>query len=367
MSVSESATMASSITNDKIPPDLARFLNSGAFYRLSPDRFRLYWGPWKPLADGALEGFHLAFQEFFASELKSFQATEVREFSRGDLIRFLEPGLGTGTQWVQAGFQEPDKAAFEVGFQIIQGKIQRGEIEKAVPIAVARSSAKPLNEDVLGGMLKMLSLPIDLHAYGYWHEGRGLLGATPEVLFHRKSMVVQTMALAGSMPKEDAATRTPLLKDPKEMREHELVINDLMARLKPLGWLKKHDTEVLELPTLFHLKTKFEVSGCAKRDPELVRLLHPTPALGVAPRAYGFQWLRELPDQKDRGLFGAPILFSLSNDETLALVAIRSILWDENGSRVPSGCGLVATSELEREWHELAVKRRTLFSLLGLP
>lgn len=351
---------------EKIPADLARFLNSGAFYRLSPDRFRLYWGPWKPLQDGVTDGFHLAFQDFFASELKSYQATEVQEFSRGDLIRFLEPALGTGTRWSKNAFQEPDRAGFETSFQIIQGKIQRGEIEKAVPIATARSAVKPEMEDIAGGMLKMLSLPAELHVYGYWNESRGLLGATPEVLFHRKAMVVQTMALAGSMPKEDAATRTPLLKDPKEMREHELVVNDLMARLKPLGWLKKHETEVLELPTLFHLKTKFEISGCAKRDPELVRLLHPTPALGVAPRAYGFQWLRELPDQKDRGLFGAPVLFSLSNDETLALVAIRSILWDENGSRVSSGCGLVATSELEREWHELAVKRRTLFSLLGL-
>lgn len=347
---------------DKIPSPLARFLDSGAFYRLSPDRYRLYWGPWKEAQDD----FHLAFQEFFGADLKGFRATEVQEFNREDLARFLEPALGTGSKWTKSSFVEPEKSSFEQSFQIIQGKIQRGEIEKAVPIVFAKSPVTPAAEDIVGGMLRMRDLPVALHAYGFWDHGRGILGATPEILFHRKAMLLETVALAGSCPREDAANRTPLLKDPKEMREHELVVNDLMTRLKPLGWLKKSETEVLELPTLLHLQTRFEVSGCAKRDSELVKLLHPTPALGVAPRAYGFQWMRELPEQKDRALFGAPLLFRVSDDETMALVAIRSILWDEAGSRVGSGCGIVAASEIDREWQELAVKRRTMFQVLGM-
>lgn len=347
---------------DRIPDLLSRFLNSGAFYRLSPDRFRLYWGPWK----SSPENFHLAFQEFFGSDLKAYQAAEVQEFNRGDLTRFLEPVLGTGANWKRANFEEPAKALFEQAFQVVQGKIQRGEIEKAVPIVFSKSPDRPAMEDIAGGILKMLTLPDELNAYGFWDSGRGILGATPEILFHRKAMVVQTVALAGSCPREEIGTRTPLLKDPKEMREHELVVNDLLARLKPLGWLKKYDTDVLELPTLQHLRTRFEVSGCAKRDIELVKILHPTPALGVAPRAYGFQWMRELPEQKDRALFGAPVLFSLATDETIALVAIRSILWDESGSRVGSGCGLVSSSEIDREWNELAVKRNTVYKILGL-
>lgn len=347
---------------DKISGSLASFLKSGAFYRLSEDRFRLYWGPWKEKADD----FHLAFQDFFGPELKSFQATEIQEFTREDLQRFLEPALGTGSTLTKASFQEPEKSSFEQSFQIIQGKIQRGEIEKAVPIVFAKSALTPSMQDIAGGMMKLMSLPETLNAFGFWDGPRGIIGATPEILFHRQAMIVQTVALAGSCPRSEVETRTSLLKDPKEMREHELVVNDLMTRLKPLGWLKKFDTEILELPTLLHLKTRFEVSGCAKRDSELVKLLHPTPALGVAPRAYGYQWMRELPEQKDRALFGAPILFRLANDETRALVAIRSLLWDEAGSRIGSGCGLVAASEIDREWNELAVKRASVFQMLGI-
>ena len=347
---------------DKISASLSKFLNSGAFYRLSEDRFRLYWGPWTE----SNENFHLAFQDFFASELKSYQASEVQEFNRADLIRFLEPVLNTGKAWKKENFKEPDPQLFNQSFQIVQGKIQRGEIEKAVPIVFAKTNDRPQAEDIVNGILKMASLPPNLNVYGFWDGKRGIMGATPEVLFHRKAMVLQTMALAGSCPRAEMGTRTPLLKDEKEMREHELVVNDLVTRLKPLGWLKKYETEILELPTLLHLCTRFEVTGCSKRDSELVRLLHPTPALGVAPRAYGFQWMRELPEQKDRTLFGAPILFALSNDETLALVAIRSILWDEEGSRIGSGCGLVASSELDREWNELSVKRRSVYQMIGI-
>lgn len=347
---------------DKIPGSLADFLSSGAFYRLSADRFRLYWGPWKEKADD----FHLAFEDFFGAELKSFQASEVQEFTREDLRRFLEPALGQGSGLKRASFQEPERSSFEQSFQAIQGKIQRGEIEKAVPIVFSKSPVRPSAGDVAGAILKLMNLPEALHVYGFWDGPRGLIGATPEILFHRQSMIVQTVALAGSCPRAEIANRIPLLKDPKEMREHELVVNDLMTRLKPLGWLKKSETEILELPTLQHLRTKFEVTGCAKRDTELVKLLHPTPALGVAPRAYGYQWMRELPEQRDRALFGAPVLFRLADDETLALVAIRSLLWDEAGSRIGSGCGLVSASEIEREWHELSVKRETVFQMLGI-
>lgn len=347
---------------DKMPDQVSRFLNSGAFYRLSQDRFRLFWGPWKPSG----EAFHLAFQDFFSSELKTLEATEVLEMTRGDLIRFLEPATQGERAWKMAEFSEPDKAGFEQSFRIVQGKIQRGEIEKAVPIVFAKSPARPQASDLVNSILQMTSLPPELNVFGFWDQGRGIIGATPEILFHRKAMIVQAVALAGSCPKEDVESRLPLLKDPKEMREHELVINDLIARLKPLGWLKKFETEVLELPTLLHLKTRFEVSGIAKRDTELVKLLHPTPALGVAPRAYGFQWMRELPEQKDRGLFGAPLLFSLSSEETVALVAIRSVLWDEQGSRIGSGCGIVDSSELEQEWKELAAKRNSVRRMLDL-
>lgn len=345
-----------------LPEKLARFLNSGAFYRISQDQIMLAEGPWS--ADS--ESYQFATQDFFSTEVMFFRANQVLTLNRGDFLRFLEPALAQPRTLKSHHFIPADKAHFETSFQIIQGKIQRGEIEKAVPVVFSRATQTPIAIDRAHAIASLLASPTELHAFGFWNSNDGVIGGTPEILFHRKSMIVQTMALAGSMPKSEEHNRVSLLQDSKELREHELVVNDLVTKLKPLGWLKKYDTEVLELPTLYHLRTRLEVGGCSKRDLELIKLLHPTPALGVAPRAYGYSWMRDLPEQYDRELFGGPFLVRISADETIALVAIRSLFWSEKGSRIGTGCGIVSASELDREWAELAAKREAVFAALGL-
>lgn len=138
-----------------------------------------------------------------------------------------------------------------------------------------------------------------------------------------------------------------------------------MQRLRPFGWMRIDPTVVLELPTMLHLKTPISITGCQKSAGELTRFLHPTAALGVAPRGYGHRWLRELPGQIDRGQFGGPVLFRFGN-WARTLVAIRSLFWNEKGSSVWAGCGLVAASQVDREWHEAQTKLRSVFEMLAI-
>jgi menaquinone-specific isochorismate synthase len=205
-----------------------------------------------------------------------------------------------------------------------------------------------------------------LYVYGYWQNGEGILGATPETLFVRTAEQVRTMALAGTLSKKSGKTPREFLKDPKELHEHQLVVKDIQQRLQRLGWVRTAATEVIELPTLYHLRTLIEIDVHNADIQELVQLLHPTPALGVSPRNYGLGWMRDLPYQKDRGLFGAPLLFSLSENETICLVAIRNLQWSAAGSRIGSGGGLVSASDLQSEWKELALKRESVMKALGL-
>jgi menaquinone-specific isochorismate synthase len=287
-------------------------------------------------------------------------------FNSDQLKRQVEPYL-SGTRGLSRGnFLPPSQDHFAESFRLIQGKIHREEIEKAVPIVFAQSEGKPQPADLANFMMQSLQYGPELFPFGFWDHGRGVFGATPEFLFRRQAMVVESMALAGSCPKSEKAERMPLLKDPKELREHELVVNDLTTRLKALGWLQQYPTEEIELPHLFHLRTRFELTGCTKQDIELVHHLHPTAALGVAPRAYGFSWLRELPEQSDRGLFGAPMLFKINPEESICLVAIRSLTWDEQGSRIGAGCGIVRDSQLEREWREACAKIEFTKNLLAI-
>jgi menaquinone-specific isochorismate synthase len=52
--------------------------------------------------------------------------------------------------------------------------------------------------------------------------------------------------------------------------------------------------------------------------------------------------------------------------ETLCLVAIRNMQWDENGSRMGAGCGIVKESLPEREWQEVQQKLSSIQIMLGL-
>ena len=90
-----------------------------------------------------------------------------------------------------------------------------------------------------------------------------------------------------------------------------------------------------------------------------------TPALGVAPRSAGYEWMKILPGQEGRRRFGAPFAF-LDKESCLCLVAIRNIQWDQEGRRIGSGCGIVAASEEPREWRELFQKRQSVKKILGL-
>ncbi|MBX3016579.1 MAG: chorismate-binding protein [Bdellovibrionaceae bacterium] len=351
--------MAQSV-NESIQWDV--FWKTGAFLRLSQEEFLLLEGPFTKCADHEADfgGFH-----FFGEDEQWWKARRRLKLGREELRRSLEGQLGPRSLF-RNDFTPPTPESFESAFRLIQGKIQREEIEKAVPILKTESAKTPGPADLAHAFFTLWNLPMNLHVYGFWNEGRGVIGATPETLFELEGTTMKTMALAGSCPKAEAVDRIPLLKDPKELKEHQIVVDDLAIRLKTLGWMRSDPVAMIELPTLFHLITRFEVTGINKTPKEIMRHLHPTPAMGVAPRAYGYQWLKDLTDQKDRGFFGAPLFFRKDQEQSVALVAIRSLFWDAKGARIFAGCGVVAASQAEREFAEIGAKMDSVFQMLGL-
>lgn len=263
-------------------------------------------------------------------------------------------------------WEEPKKSDFLQALEVIQAKIAKKEIQKAVPVIFARTS-HPITAPLRARMLlSLLDAPSTLFVYGIWQGFEGVLGATPETLFEYTDGELKTMALAGTCPKEDATSRESLLKDEKEMQEHLLVLEDLKTVLKPWGEVVIEGPQILELPTLFHLQTRIRVKcGETPSFTDLIERLHPTPALGVAPRNYGYQWMKELSGQQGRARYGAPFAF-LAKEEALCLVGIRNIQWNETSSMIGSGCGIVAASDFEREWRELYQKRLSVRKILGL-
>ena len=90
---------------------------------------------------------------------------------------------------------------------------------------------------------------------------------------------------------------------------------------------------------------------------ELVRLLHPTPALGIAPRDQ-FPLLKEWREGATH--LGAPFGLRVNAQNFLCLVSIRNLRWDSEFYYVENGCGIVEESHLDDEWRELKFKRESV-------
>jgi menaquinone-specific isochorismate synthase len=262
-------------------------------------------------------------------------------------------------------WQTPDIDSFAPIFNSARAAFDRHDFSKIVPVLFEHGR-------YVGDLLALLApqlalLPHGLTAYGYSYHSHGMIGATPELLFRSERRGYATMALAGTRP---VARAEELLRDPKELREHRFVVDDIVRRLAPFGNIEIGAIGIMRMPSIAHLITPiyFAENGAEKMSfSEMVRRLHPTAALGVSPRnVAGDRWLREADRGVKRRSFGAPFGLERPDRSALAVVAIRNVQWQGASVRIGSGAGLLPESQLEREFEELRQKREQVKALFGL-
>lgn len=253
----------------------------------------------------------------------------------------------------------PDEDAFFKIHSEICEKLIGGEFKKVVPYI---SDVYAFSENLSWrNWPRARDLWTDQWAYGFHMNDEGMVGVTPEILFHVRGQTLTTMALAGT----GRLGGPSLLEDKKEKLEHDLVIEHIVQSLRGLGAITVGQTQELNYPKLKHLKTPIHLQ--LENPPvfgDLIHRLHPTAALGGWPRAEALNFLREKGEP--RGRFGAPFGF-IRGEQMLAVVAIRSLQWQKNRAQVFSGAGVVSGSVAEREWRELQLKRRATLEQLGAP
>lgn len=348
--------------------NFTNFLESGALLRTAPNSWFLLQGPFQAQTSVTRREVALFLPDFFFESEQNYWIPESFHRLTDDELQQLcaefDKSLLPKMPWAGAELQ-----SFSDSYQAIQEKIHNAGLKKAVPVVFEKSTESVSPSRLVSMIVSLLQAPPSLFVFGFWQNGRGVLGATPEVLLRQQGRQLTTMALAGTCPKAETAQRKPLLEDAKERLEHDLVVQDIQSSLSHYGEVQMQGPQVLELPTLLHLKTEIQ---CRLAAPEKFSFfeacaaLHPTPALGVSPRDYGYEWMKALPEQKNRRGFGAPWGLQWAEDEALCLVAIRNLQWDADGSRIGSGCGIVAQSDLQQEWRELSQKRTSVKKILGL-
>ncbi len=288
---------------------------------------------------------------------------EWRELSLDELRR----EVGAERAMPVLEWQAPDRAAYETTFAEIGRRLAGGTLHKAVPVVAAAACLEADDPDLGPALLaRAAAMPPGSAIYGLWSDGMGVVGATPEHLFRRNADgTISTVAVAGTYP---PGASDALRADPKELAEHRSVVDDITSQLAPLGAVTTGPLDVLELPHMAHLKTDIALAPSrAVTFEELVRTLHPTAALGLAPRDADGTLRRGLLDvEGGRGRFGAPFGFEWPDGRAICLVAIRNVQWSDRRLSIVVGGGVIAESRLEREWQELELKQRSVRRMLGL-
>ena len=335
-----------------------------AFVQTAPGRLFVGWGPFEQLPFRRPERPAFYVTDFFLDDPHPWRhPAEWEELSTEELAERLGSHEAPEISWDPLAGDD-----FARLFQSAQDAFARGDFTKIVPVLFESGRFAQRGEWWRYFFSRLPSLPPGLWAYGYSYKSHGMIGATPEVLFQGERHGYRTMALAGTRP---VARAEELLHDPKERREHRLVVDDIVRRLAPFGNIEIGPLGLLRLPNIAHLITPifFAESGGAEKMSftEMVRRLHPTAALGVSPRTpAGERWLREADRGVKRRAFGAPFGIEREDRSALSLVAIRNVQWEGDKVRVGSGAGLLAESALERELDELRQKREQVKALFQI-
>ncbi|MBK5259921.1 MAG: chorismate-binding protein [Thermoanaerobaculia bacterium] len=336
-----------------------------AFIQTGPDRLFVGWGPFEQLPFRRPQRPAFFITDFFLDEAKPWwHPAESEEISVDELVRkFGEQGH----HHPDIDWQPLSSRRFEELFESAQAGIACGDFKKIVPVVFEEGEIVRGNAPWRELIERLASLPRGLWAYGCSIGSRGFIGATPEVLFQSRGRGYSTMALAGTRP---LARAGELLNDSKEMREHRIVVDDIVRRLAPFGNVEIGALGIMRLPAIAHLITPIffmEISEERMSFADMVRRLHPTAALGVSPRTEaGERWLREHDRDAQRRTFGAPFGFEREERFAVALVSIRNIEWDERRVRIGSGAGIIAESLADSELEELRQKREQVKALFGL-
>jgi menaquinone-specific isochorismate synthase len=203
----------------------------------------------------------------------------------------------------------------------------------------------------------------------------GFIGASPETLVRRTGLDVLSHPLAGTVARSgdtatDAALLAGLMASGKDRHEHQLVVDQIAAKLRPLCQHLEVPPvpSVLALRNVSHLGTELRgtLADGSASSLALAALLQPTAAVGGLPTEAALSWQRH-NEGFDRGTYAGPVGWVDSRGDGEWALGLRSA--DVSGCRATlyAGNGIVAASVPDAELAETQLKLQALLAALVRP
>lgn len=272
---------------------------------------------------------------------------------------------------VMENYKEPYKQEYLQSIQKVTDCIKAGDAEKVV---IARSLSLQFEEQVASPQIlsHVIHEQPESYLFGLEHEEMLFFGASPERLVKVEEGQAFSSCVAGSIRRgqtadEDKELGQALLNDEKNRGEHHYVVEMITETFKKNCSNVKvpKQPKLLKIRDIQHLYTPVEgVLNDGATILQLVKHLHPTPALGGVPRKEAMEMIRTF-EPMNRGLYAAPVGWVDADGNGEFAVAIRSAALLGDCAFLYAGGGIVGDSTPQSEYEETLVKFRPMLRALG--
>ncbi|MCB1170118.1 MAG: anthranilate synthase component I family protein [Leptospiraceae bacterium] len=192
-----------------------------------------------------------------------------------------------------------------------------------------------------------------------------IIGASPELVFRLRQGEMETYPLAGTTRRspdasEDVSNARSLLNDPKEIAEHNMLVdlhrNDL-GRVARFGTVKvRRLMDIRKFSHVQHISS--EVVGIIRKDKNMfdgLKATFPAGTLSGAPKVESMKIIERV-EKSPRGPYGGAVgHFGWNGDCTFA-IPIRTLFVNENRAFARASGGIVFDSDPEYEYREIENK-----------
>ena len=266
---------------------------------------------------------------------------------------------------------------YHIDFSNFHSNLLNGEFQK---IVLSRCVQEPRKEEQLPMTLFQTACelyPRMFISLVYTPQSGMWLMATPEILLEGGGNDWHTIALAGTMklegeslsfdspPVKGEARLSDIAWTTKNIQEQRYVATYLMECLEHFSsQITEEGPYTARAANLVHLRSDFNfVLEDKRRIGELIRALHPTPAVCGLPKQQTFDFIRRNESQSRRYYSGFSGPFNPEVDTHL-FVSLRCMQILDDCYCLYAGGGLLRDSVEDQEWEETEAKLETMRSLL---
>lgn len=242
-------------------------------------------------------------------------------------------------------------------------RLKKGKFQKAILSRVIHET-QPEDFDLLNNFESLCQQYPQAFTHICVHPELGIwMGATPELLLHKKESKIEIMALAGTQAVQGEANYQWRAK---EIEEHQLVGQHIEAVASENNCVLKYKSspENIQAGRVVHLCTQYEFEVNGQFDlKDFLKQLHPTPAVGGLPVLEGLAAIHDL-EPYNRKYYCGFLGEINAQEEARLFVNLRCMQMDKEKIAIFVGGGITAASQPEEEWQETILKSKTMVDIL---